>query len=97
MIDRYSIDTVFGIDKYYGTARATSAIRAAMSQGMISFTARTIKENERLDHVAGAEYDDGLLWWVIAAASNIGWGLQVPPGTMIKIPNLNDVIKVLSG
>ena len=36
--------------------------------------------------IAGDAYNDSSLWWVIAAASGIGWGLQVPPGTVIRIP-----------
>jgi hypothetical protein len=45
-----------------------------------------MKEDARLDVMAGREYGDASLWWVIAAASNIGWGLQVPAGTRILIP-----------
>jgi hypothetical protein len=33
------------------------------------------------------------LGWLIAAASNIGWMLQVPAGTRIIIPKLSDVTK----
>ena len=40
-----------------------------------------------MDIIAHSEYGDGRLWWVIAAASGIGWGLQVPPGTIIKMPS----------
>ena len=36
-------------------------------------------------------YKDSRFWWVLAAASDIGWGLQVPPGTIINIPNINQV------
>jgi len=39
-----------------------------------------------LDHIAGKELGDSQLWWVIAAASRIGWWLQVPPGTVLRIP-----------
>jgi hypothetical protein len=36
------------------------------------------------------------LWWVIAAASGIGWGMQVPPGVILKIPTEpGDVITLL--
>ena len=55
-----------------------------------------IEEGERLDHVAGNAYGNSSYWWVIAAASNIGWGLQVPPGTLLKIPtDLNKIIETI--
>ena len=49
-------------------------------------TLYTTKEGERLDQIAGKFYDDGRYWWVIAAASNIGWWLQVPTGTRLIVP-----------
>mgnify|MGYP005656880997 CR=1 FL=1 len=44
------------------------------------------ESSKRLDHYAYEEYDEGLNWWIIAAASGIGWWLQVPPGTVLYIP-----------
>ena len=56
-----------------------------------------MKEGERLDTLANRFLGDGRLWWAIAACSQIGWGLQVPPGTIIKIPvNLSQVFGVIS-
>ena len=43
-------------------------------------------ETDRLDTLAGSVYGDGRLWWVIAAASGIGWWTQVPSGTLVLIP-----------
>jgi hypothetical protein len=54
-----------------------------------------LTETQRLDVLAGIEYGDSSLWWIIAAASNIGWGLQVPPGILIKIPALADAGKYI--
>jgi nucleoid-associated protein YgaU len=51
---------------------------------------------ERLDTIAGVAYGDGRYWWVLAAASNIGWGLQVPPGTIIRIPDLSQVAALVA-
>jgi nucleoid-associated protein YgaU len=45
-----------------------------------------VKEGERLDVIAAKSYGSSHLWWVIAAASGIGWGMQIPPGTLLKIP-----------
>ena len=64
-----------------------------MENGNIRFTEITLDEGERLDVLAGVHYSDSSLAWVIAAASGIGWMPQVPPGTLIKIPNLDDVAK----
>ena len=51
---------------------------------------------KRLDQLSGESYGDAGYWWVIAAASGIGWGMQVPPGTLIKIPDsLEKVIGLL--
>ena len=70
----------------FATAQAVSAIRQSIKEGAIEVTETVFTESKRLDVLAGETYGDGTLWWVIAAASNIGWGLQVPPGTKIVIP-----------
>ena len=41
---------------------------------------------DRYSNLAHEHYGDVKLWWVIAAASDIGWGLQCPPGTFLRIP-----------
>lgn len=55
----------------------------------------TLKGAERLDTIAGDVYGDGRYWWVIAAASNIGWGLQVPAGTLLTVPDLAQVLAIV--
>jgi len=70
----------------FATAQAVTAIRQAIKEGAIEVTETVFTESKRLDVLAGETYGDGTLWWVIAAASNIGWALQVPPGTKIVIP-----------
>ena len=54
---------------------------------VIRSSTRILKEGERLDQIAGVVYGDGTLWWVIAAASGIGWAMQLPPGTRLRIPD----------
>ena len=83
---RYSNDPLIRNGRSYGTPRGVNDIRQAMRQGLISVQARVFSSDERLDIIAGQEYGDSSLWWIIAAASNIGWGLQVPAGTQINIP-----------
>jgi phage tail protein X len=49
---------------------------------------------DRLDSLAYEYYGDSTLWWIIAAASNIGWGMQVPAGIVIRIPDINKVTEL---
>jgi hypothetical protein len=72
--------------KMYASSTAHVNIYKACLDGRISFTRKTMVEGERLDILAGKFYGNGGLWWVIAAASGIGWGLQAPPGTNLRIP-----------
>ena len=44
------------------------------------------ESGKRLDHYAQEYYEDAGNWWLIAAASGIGWWLQVPEGVVLKIP-----------
>ena len=78
------------------TARAVRNIRKAIREGQITFVERTMKEGERLDIIASNSYGDARLWWIIAAASNIGWWMQIPAGTRIRIPpNLGQIDQVV--
>jgi len=96
MISRYQNAEIVSGGQAYGSGRAHELIREGVKSGTIPFSEDTIRESQRLDHVAGVVYGDSSLWWVIAAASEIGWGLQVPPGTYIRIPDLSAVTRVLS-
>jgi hypothetical protein len=58
----------------------------AASNGTLKTQNIVLEEGRRLDQLAGENYGDGAYWWVIAAASGIGWGLQVPAGTLVRIP-----------
>jgi len=58
----------------------------AVDNDLIEFKERVSEAGKRLDHYAFEEYGDALNWWIIAAASGIGWWLQVPPGTILRIP-----------
>ena len=71
---------------------ACSNLRAAIRNGEVAITRTLVlTQADRLDNLAGLIYGDSRYWWVIAAASNIGWGLQAPPGTIISIPDLQQV------
>ena len=91
-LGRYNNTTRIAGGKKLASARAHNLIYTAVKNGSIDYSIRTLKEGERLDIIAGKQYGDGNLWWIIAAASGIGWPAQVPPGTRIYIPtNLGQI------
>lgn len=92
-IRRYARTPILLFGKKYGTSNAILAIRTNVENGNIRFTDIVSQENERLDILAGQFYGDSKLWWVIAASSSVGWGLQLPPGTVLRIPNIEDCAK----
>lgn len=71
-----------------------SAIRKGIQSGAIATTTIVLEESRRLDQISGQVYGTADYWWVIAAASGIGWGLQVPAGTLINVPS--DLSSILS-
>ena len=71
----------------FPTVRSASRIRRAILQGRIPYTSTVLAEGQRLDTLAGQKYGSSNLWWILAAASGIGWGLQVPAGTIILVPD----------
>ena len=93
IIRRYSRAPILTFGKKFGTSKAILAIRQNIKNGNIRVKPYIISEAERLDILAGTEYGDGTLWWLIAAASNIGFAPQVPPGTVLRIPFLEDCVK----
>ena len=95
VIQRYARTKIIGLGYRYATSFAIPAIRENIANGNIKFTELILNERVRLDVLADEAYLDGRLAWVIAAASGIGWGLQAPPGTLIRIPDLVDVSKFI--
>ena len=78
------------------TNSAILAIRDGIRSGALASVERVLASNTRLDIIAHQQYGDGRLWWIIAAASNIGWWLQAPAGTRIVIPiSLGDVEELI--
>ena len=95
-LSRYAFSKKLKNSKYYGTSKVSQKIYRAVKRNNIKYKTIILAEGQRLDHIAAIAYQNSDLWWVIAAASGIGWGLQVPPGTSIRIPsNLNDVYNIL--
>lgn len=72
-----------------------SKIYLAVKSKKIKFRQVVTDSARRLDHYSLDEYGDSTYWWVIAAASGIGWWLQVPSGTLLSIPaDLDEVLKL---
>lgn len=88
---RYARTPKLDLGAQFGTSQAVAVIRAAIKSGRLPYTSTVIRGVERLDTLSGTIYGDARYWWVLAAASDIGWGLQVPPGTIIIIPDLSNV------
>mgnify|MGYP003133229903 CR=1 FL=1 len=79
-----------------GISSANHQIFDAVEAGIIGYSVHVLEEGERLDYLAGINYGDSSLWWILAAASGIGYALQVPPGTIIRIPtSITEVFGVL--
>lgn len=92
---RYSRAPILRMGEQYGTSSAIRVIRTAVKAGTISIREIEIHEAQRLDTLAGSIYGDAKYWWVLAACSDIGWGLQLPAGTIIKVPELADIAQLV--
>ena len=72
-----------------------------VENGTIRVIATEISDGSRLDHYAQKYYNNGMNYWIIAAASGIRWPLGIGSGSanrddsqediVIFIPDLNDV------
>lgn len=94
-IKRYNTAAIIG-GSSYGVADYVRAIYLAIQQNNIEYDVYVMKSSDRLDNLAAIHYGAGDLWWIIAAASGIGWALQVPPTTLIRIPtSLKQIIALL--
>lgn len=94
-ISRYSLSPRINFAFQYGTSDSITLIRSNIASGNISTQVIFLKETIRLDVLAGQYYGDGKYYWLIAAGSNIGWSLQIPPNTRIVIPNLEQALRYL--
>lgn len=95
-IKRYQSTQIYN-NTTQGTFKGHVLIRKNIENGNLLYKESVLSKSERLDIIAGREYNDSSYWWIIAAASKIGWGLQVPEGTVIIIPDLNQVINLIYG
>ncbi len=85
-MNRYRSDRRIKGGKLLATNSSINKIKSGIRNNTIRTRRYKVKEGERLDTISARFLGDGRLWWILAATSNIGWGLQVPPGTLLKIP-----------
>tara|TARA_R110001592_G_scaffold270009_7_gene536314 strand:+ start:49 stop:336 length:288 start_codon:yes stop_codon:yes gene_type:complete len=79
------------------TAKSVSALRRAKEYGLIPIKEIVLTESQRLDHIAHEYLGNSRDWWIIAALSDIGWGLQLPPGTILYVPTDISAIRAIVG
>ena len=78
------------------TVSISTKIYNAVNNGTLGFSSHVLKGGERIEHIAGSAYGSSTYWWIIAAASGIGWWLQAPAGTRLVIPvDINEVGAVI--
>ncbi len=94
---RYARTPRLDLGAQFGTSVAIQNIRKAIKDGRVEIKTIVVRGAERLDTIAGSVYGDSRYWWVLAAASDVGWGLQIPPGTIVNVPDLSQVLKVVGG
>lgn len=90
---RYRIDPQIKLGQQLSTSTAMKVLRDRLGRDIPIVRTLVLTGDDRLDSLAGAIYGDAKLWWVLAIASEIGWGLQVPPGTIIKVVDLESLME----
>jgi len=95
MPSRYSFNPIIN-NRFYSSSDMTRLIFDAVDSGAIPAEVLQIDATSRLDIIAFEAYGDSTLWWIIAAASGIGWPTQLAPGTYIRVPkDLNAVYEIM--
>jgi len=77
---------LLGIKPKYATNEICNQIFKDCRNGRLQTETQIFVNGDRLDYMAQKYYGNGLDWWIIAAASGIGWWLQINAGTIITIP-----------
>jgi hypothetical protein len=89
-------DNVRRTNRGFVSTTMTSRIKLAVDDGTIRTQNRVLRQGERLDQIAGELWGDSSLWWILAACSGIGWWLQCPPGTLLRVPLDVDAVKEIA-
>lgn len=95
-ISRYTVSPRIAFGTQHGTSNAVALIRSAIRRGSLPIIKTIVLTGvDRLDTLSGELYGDSRYWWILAAASDVGWGLQCPVGTVINVVDLESVVKVM--
>lgn len=94
LFNRYDRDSIKA-NRFRQTNFTYAQVYWGAKFGTLTVTTRQSKPGERLDIIAGDVYGDSSCWWIIAAASGIGWGLQIPGGIVLKIPSDLNQLRLL--
>lgn len=84
---KITANSLEGTRPKYATHNLCNRIFNDCKNGILSTETIIFNEGDRLDYLSQKYYNNGLDWWIIAAASGIGWWLQINPGTILTIPN----------
>ena len=96
-MNRYGRSSTIAGGQGLSTNQMIALVRKLKDRGDIPTRQHVMKEGERLDHLAAKTYGSSQLWWVIAVCSDIGWSLQVPPGTVVNLPvSLGSIAGIVS-
>jgi len=92
---RYYFQPKIG-NKLYATSDLYTRIYRAAESGVLMTNVQQVSSSKRLDVLAYEAYGDATLWWIIAAASGIGWSMQLSPGTYVRVPSdLNMIYEMM--
>tara|TARA_A100001015_G_scaffold321613_1_gene453412 strand:+ start:853 stop:1137 length:285 start_codon:yes stop_codon:yes gene_type:complete len=92
---RYNLDRNIRGNKSKSTNQAATRLRSAAERGLISTRVIVLGQSHRLDLLAFKYLGTPTLWWAIAALSNIGWAMQLPPNTRLVVPTSREQIEDL--
>jgi hypothetical protein len=94
-ISRYAnnwpLNGIFG--SFYESFDDYSFIYDMIENNKIKTHEVIVRPGDRLDHIAFKEFGDGEYFWILALCNKIGFIPQVPPGTILQVPdNIDDVL-----
>ncbi len=93
---RYEKEPVVRAKTAEGTTFPAIYPRPPEDLRFLATTYRTVV-GDRFDIMAGQAYNDPELWWVLARANpHVFYPEDIPPGTLIRVPPLQDLIPDVS-
>lgn len=91
-VSRYENTTVLLDKRMFATQTDYAEIKQDIENGVIQTIEYIVKPLDRLDIIANRFYNEPKYWWIIAIANNIGWAMQVMPGTVLLVPETSEAI-----